>query len=170
MVNADVTTYSIRKAVDGDLARLYEISHKAISSCYRPILGDESVDFFLDSGAARGYVAGSLSRCSVLIVNNEIIGYSVVKDNLIDLMMIDPNHQRKGWGSILLKNNEEELFKSHSKIRLESFADNCQAVNFYLKNGWEAREKFHDGESGVERLLFIKLIRDNDGFNEVHDN
>lgn len=154
-------TYLIRKASDSDLACLQDIAYRVISHCYRGFLGDETVDFFLDCGAARGYVEGSLSRCSVLVVGDTIIGFSISKGNLIDLMMIDEPHQRKGWGSILLKYNEKKLLESHLQIRLESFIDNTRANDFYLKNGWTIQARLLDAEGVMEKLLFVKSRTEN---------
>jgi ribosomal protein S18 acetylase RimI-like enzyme len=84
------------------------------------------------------------------------VGYAVCKGNVIDLMMINQRLHRRGFGMKLLQHCEAALFRHYRELTLESFADNDQANNFYLKNGWENVERYFDRQSGVDKLVFRK--------------
>ena len=50
MKGQGVSDIIIRAAAPGDLATLQEIARRTIDACYRGFLGDEDVDWYLDSG------------------------------------------------------------------------------------------------------------------------
>ena len=144
----------IRKANADDIKTLQEISKRTIKEGYRSFLGEEVVASYIDSGEPDRYIEDHIDNCSVILLNNTIVGFSVCKKNIIDLMMIDSNFHRKGLGSILLQFNEEKLFKEYSELKLESFEKNDKANNFYIKNGWLEISRFQD--SGINKILFHK--------------
>jgi ribosomal protein S18 acetylase RimI-like enzyme len=144
----------IRKANTADIKTLQEISRRTIKESYRSFLGEEAVTSYIDSGESDRYIEDNIDNCSIIILNKTIVGFSVCKKNIIDLMMIDSNFHRKGLGSILLQSKEEKLFKEYSELELESFEKNDKANNFYVKNGWIEISRFHD--SGINKILFRK--------------
>ncbi len=130
----------VRKAVIQDTNILKAIATKTIDANYRSFLGNEGVDWFIGSGASDQYVDENIDDTWVILSNSQIIGFSVCKANLIDLMMIDHDHHRKGYGTVLLTYCEERLFKTFDEIKLESFEGNEKANNFYRKNTWSEIE------------------------------
>ena len=85
----------IRKPKLEDLDTLMTISRKTINASYRSFLGDENVNWFLESGSSEEYVKDNINVTDVILLNEKIIGYSVYKDNMIDLMLIDDDFHRK---------------------------------------------------------------------------
>lgn len=149
-------TMEIRKAVVEDLEVLMDISRRTIDACHR-FLGDEAVDRFIN-GPSNEYVDENLTQTEVIINDGQVVGYCVCKDNLIDLMMIDHNLHRRGYGTTLLEHCEQVLFKTHDELILESFEDNEQASSFYRKNSWFEAKRFLDSDgTGFRKILFRKM-------------
>jgi ribosomal protein S18 acetylase RimI-like enzyme len=146
----------IRKALASDLGALIALTHRTIGASYRPFLGEEAVDAFLDSGAADRYVEENMGRCSVILRDGEVVGYAVCQDNLIDLMMIDQAAHRQGLGTALLGHVEAMLFERYGELRLESFEDNATANAFYRRNGWLEVGRHFDEASGSHKIVFRK--------------
>lgn len=146
----------IRAATASDIADLIELSRRTISACYRSFLGDEAVDGFIGSGAADQYIRASVERCLVLVRDGRIAGWSVCRDQLIDLMMIDVVCHRQGLGSQLLAHVEQQLFGLHRELRLESFEGNLQANAFYRKHGWRELSRYFDRDTGASKIVFGK--------------
>jgi hypothetical protein len=46
-----------------------------------------------------------------------------------------------------------------NELRLESFEDNETANTFYRKNGWRELSRYFDNESGVNKIVFQKIVR-----------
>lgn len=139
-----------------DIDRLIALSRQTISACYRVFLGDQIVEEFIDSGSADEYIRENIQHCSVIVSDGNIVGYSVVKDNLIDLMMIDHRFHRRGFGRQLLRHVEERLSGTFDELVLESFEGNEQANSFYRKNDWDEAKRFFDESSGVNKVVFRK--------------
>ncbi|MFF5451659.1 GNAT family N-acetyltransferase [Streptomyces sp. NPDC012950] len=129
---------SIRPATGEDLADLQALARRTIDTCHRGFLGDEAVDRFIGSGASDAHVKTHLEQGEVhcLTQNNRIVGFSVLDGPTVDLMMIDPDHHRRGLGRLLLRRAEETLLARHSTVRLETFPENTRAVAFYEACGW----------------------------------
>ena len=148
---------AVRRATEADLHRLQELARGTIDARYRSFLGDEGVDGFLDSGASDGYVVAGLADTEVLEVGGRTVGFFVCKENLIDLMMVDHDMHRRGYGTTLLRHAEAELLRSYDEIVLESFEDNDQANAFYRKNEWVEHERLFDEALGSNKIVFKKM-------------
>ena len=149
----------IRQAIPSDIASLSALSKRTIRSDYGAFLGDEAVDGFLRRGAVEQYLEEHLLCCSVFLVDDTPIGYSICKGNLIDILMIDHDFHRRGFGTRLLKHCEDLLFQSYEELILESFAENQNANAFYKKNRWETSKIYFDEDSGVNKIVFRKKYK-----------
>ncbi|MHA2065100.1 MAG: N-acetyltransferase family protein [Candidatus Thorarchaeota archaeon] len=150
----------IRKAATQDTDTIKKIARKTIDANYRSFLGDERVDSFIGSGASDQYMDENIEDGWVILGDGQIIGVSILKANLIDLIMIDHDYHRQGYGTTLLTHCEQHLFNAFDEIKLESFEGNEKAHNFYRKNGWSEVEVNFDEMSGVNKLTFIKRKAD----------
>ena len=86
----------------------------------------------------------------------EIVGFCVVRRALIDLMMIECERHREGFGRALLDHVESDVFKVHPVLRLVSFVDNQPANAFYAAQGWTPGEPFEDSETGISMIPLTK--------------
>lgn len=146
-----------RIATESDLASIQTLARDTIDKCYRSFLGDESVDGYLSSGESDKEVTNNLSNCLVAIERDSLVGYCVLKEAFIHILMVSPNVQRKGLGSTFLAYIESTLASSgHTLLKLETFKSNTQAINFYLKNGWQIVNEETDAEFGFVRVYLEK--------------
>ncbi|MEV7116188.1 GNAT family N-acetyltransferase [Streptomyces anulatus] len=147
---------TIRPATTEDLSDLQALARRTIDTCYRGFLGDEAVEWFIGSGASDEHVRSHLERGGVhcLSRNGRIIGLSILDGPTVDLMMVDPDHHRRGWGRFLLRHAEEALLARYSTIRLETFPDNARATSFYEACGWVLADRL-EGE-GPSKLVYTK--------------
>ena len=154
-----MTDIQVRKAQTGDLPSMQEIARRTIDQCYRSFLGDEGVDWFINSGASDRELQQHLSHCDVLLKDENTVGFAIYLEDLVHVMMVDANLHRAGLGSRLLAHVEQQLFaRGHTTIQLETFEGNHQAINFYLKNGWSVTDRREDKEHGFVRVIFEKHV------------
>ncbi len=149
-------TTAIRNARDSDRDALVSISVRTIRVSYVTFLGAEAVEGWLASGNVEAYFEQHLPRCRVLEECGEIVGFCVVRGALIDLMMIDCERHREGFGRALLDYVESDVFKVHPVLRLVSFVDNQPANAFYAAQGWTPGEPFEDPETGIAMIPLTK--------------
>lgn len=66
--------------------------------------------------------------------DKEVIGFSGINDENLEMLFIDPKHFNKGYGTIILQSLIQE-----DKIQyVDVNKDNQHALKFYIKNGFKA--------------------------------
>lgn len=148
--------HTIRKVTNNDKKALVSLSRKTINSNFRSFMGDEAVDAFINSGMADKEITDNINNISVLQLNNEIIGLCIWKDNLLHLMMIDPDYQGSGAASYFIDHMSHEKLQEYDEIFLECFENNIRASAFYRKCGWIMYKKELDADFDWYRLFYKK--------------
>ncbi len=144
----------IRKASTRDLKTIQTLARDTIDKSYRLFLGDEAVEKFIQSGQSDQAIATGLERCYVLTQNGIIKAFCIYSDTFIEILMVAFEQHRSGFGTKLLTHMENHLFNlGHSTLQLETFKGNQQAIDFYLKNGWDWVR-----EEGAEDGRFTQII------------
>jgi ribosomal protein S18 acetylase RimI-like enzyme len=135
----------IRKAREDDLPLVQDIARRTVGKCYRSFLGKEGVDWYLSSGECNREVERHIGHCVVATENGNITGFSMFFDNILHWILVDVEHHRKGIGSELLSNTEQQLFAAgNDVIQLETIEGNANALAFYITNGWNVIRKQKD--------------------------
>ena len=123
---------TIRPARAGDLDALAAIVLTAIRASFPTFLPADVVERWLADDAVGKYVAFALgSRVTWPKRPARWLPAASPNGDLLDLLMVHPARQGRGFGGALLADAEERLFDAHPVIRLESFAANTAANRFY---------------------------------------
>lgn len=144
-----------RPATAGDLGAMQAIARHTIDTNYRAFIDDDGVDWFI-SGPSDDYVSKHVDDATLVTADGTIVGFTVCRDNLIDLIVIDDASHRRGFGSALLSHCESLLFERYDVIKLESFEGNSKANGFYRKHGWVKTGTARDPISGDRKWKFEK--------------
>lgn len=150
---------TVRRAKTDELSTIQSVAREIISTRYPAFLGEDAVNAFLESGQSDQEFVANQNNIFVLLEGDEIRGFSICFDDFIHLMMTKLEFQQKGYGSFLLNWCETAIkARGYDIGRLETFASNVQAVEFYRKNGWiEAGRE--DEDAGVfARIRFEKAV------------
>ncbi len=148
--------FTIRKATNNDEECLINLSRKTINSNFRSFMGDEAVDAFINSGMADKEITDNITNIFVLQLNNAIIGLCIWKDNLLHLMMIDPDFQGTQAASYFIDCIGHKKLQEYDEILLECFENNMRANAFYKKCGWIMYKKELDADFDWYRLFYKK--------------
>ena len=73
-------------------------------------------------------------RINVLLKDGEIIGTGSCTDNHITRVYVLPEHQKQGYGSIIMDELEKEIFASHAYCELDASLPACI---FYENRGYK---------------------------------
>lgn len=146
----------LRPAVANDLKYLQKIANDVIDKNYRSFLGDEAVDYFIESGASNNHMKENIGDTTVAIVKEEIVALCICKSNLVDLIMVKNEFHRQGVGTRFLSEICKQLFCHYTEIHLESFEKNVKANQFYKKNGWVIEKIVLDEEVNDNRVYYVK--------------
>ncbi len=121
-------------AKEEDLQAVYDVVQHTIRTIYPKYYPAEVVDFFCEhhSKAAilndikNGYV-------SVLKIDENIAGTGCFEDNHITRVYVLPEHQKKGYGTFIIKNIEARISKKYDKAYLDA---SLPAAALYEKLGY----------------------------------
>jgi len=142
-----------------DLECIQMIARKTVDHSYRYFLGDEIVDHYLNSGHLEAHLSNHINNTWALYKGNNILGFSICIDNVIDFMMVDADYHRQGLGTKLLQCCEDLLFENHQVIALESYEKNYKACEFYEANNWRKVAKYIDSKNNEVKYIFRKHLR-----------
>ena len=147
---------NFRKASNSDLNTLLAISKQTIDKSYRYWLDNEDVNQYLSSNSLDKYLKNNIDFTWVAIIDDEIVGFAICIENVIDFMLVGYKFQRNGYGSQILNFCEIMLMQTYDTIALESFEKNTKATAFYSLNKWEIVNKYMDAKSNSTKLIFSK--------------
>ena len=150
----------IRKLKENELEKVQEIAKKVIRKNYKAFFAQDAIDWFINSGESDKEFIKNFQNCNVLIDNDEIKGFNIFFDNFIHLMMVDTDVQRAGYGTKLLNFAEQKMKENDfTKMKLETFKENEQGVNFYKKNEWNIESEKQEDGLNVTRVFLEKRIK-----------
>ena len=136
-INMDTNGMTIRDYEDSDKQRLLEIYDAAIPLAHSFL--DEAT-LLGERQRAKEYFDRDDSQTFVLEIGGEVVGFSTLSSNSKNQskmcgFVIDPQFQREGWGTILMKDIQKR--KNSHTIKLAVYEKNQKAIDFYMKNGFE---------------------------------
>ena len=143
--------FKIRNIEKTDIPYLVALEEELL----KETVGEEMLASELHNKFARFFVA---------TFNDMVIGYLscwMVEDTVdIINVVIDKNYQHHGFGQALFSQMEEEAkINNCNNIMLEVKENNTQAINFYLKQGYEQisiRKNYYQDHSNA--LIMKKVI------------
>ncbi len=152
----ELSNVILRPATLADADPLEALSARTIRVKYPDIIGAETVEAYIASGAIAAYYRDNVATLTVAERDGVRVGACATKPGRIDLMMVDLDHHRSGIGEILLAHGEAALIADTDRIVLDCFRDNDQARRFYAKHGWKDGREFTDPDSGIAMIELTK--------------
>ncbi len=142
--------YQIRKAIDDDVPRIYEIENQLFDPPY-------TVEIFHKE------IAKTYSIVKVIMENGLIIGYYLVwliaGEAELQKIAVSQENQNCGIGAIMLNDMFLELTNINiGKIILEVNEQNLKAVNLYCRNGFVVNGRRKKYYHTADALLMEKFI------------
>jgi ribosomal-protein-alanine N-acetyltransferase len=165
---------SIHPAREGDAAILTAIGLRAWENATSAIGVTEELR---DNArhAFGNFAQSSWQSITVAALDGAIVGWAAREnfDNQISDFWIDPSYQRRGIGTVLLQDIERQIIgRGFETGKLESHAQNDQAVSFFRKHGYGvswlslkySAKLDRDVQSiGLQKQL-VETVRDSYGF------
>ncbi|MFK4824184.1 GNAT family N-acetyltransferase [Paenochrobactrum sp. BZR 588] len=92
----------------------------------------------------------------VLVSDDHVMGFVGLIDNFIGGLFVDPDFQGQGFGLKLLQ-HAQNLKK---QLELQVYERNQQAVNFYLKYGFEIIQRDETDDDGLPFVQLTMVLKD----------
>lgn len=146
--------YTVRKAATSDEETILEIARRVTDKFARKYLGDEAVDWYLNSGSCDKDMREGMKNMVVLLQDEKVIGMMIWLDNLMHLLMIDLPYLGTGAAQYFCNHIIPEKLEYYKEIKLECFDKNDRANAFYCKTGWKEYDRIKDEMTGGNRILY----------------
>lgn len=128
--------YIIRQATIEDEENMLKLSKFVADNFTRNYLGDEIVDWYIDSGNCDEDMRKGINNSTLLLQNDQIIGIMVWKENNLQAFMVDISFHGTGAAQYFCDQIIPKKLKLYNEIYLECFDKNQRGIAFYKKTGW----------------------------------
>lgn len=132
-----VMDMNIKKADISDFSIVKDITLSTINSVYPHYYPKGAVDFFISHHKDKNIINDIEAECVFLIYDDKSIpvGTVTVKGNEINRLFVLENHQKKGFGRMLLDFAEKMILNQYNEITISA---SLPAKAIYLKRGYTA--------------------------------
>lgn len=154
-----VKHYQVRKAEPSDEPEILRIARNVTDKFTRTYLGDEAVEWYINSGSCDKDMRDGMENMTVLLLDNHIIGMTIWLDNLMHLLLIDLPYHGTGAAQYLCNAVIPQKLEKYQTIKLECFDKNERGNAFYQKTGWQEYGREPDEMTGGNRILYQKTSK-----------
>lgn len=151
-----------RAAQPADADAVEDYHHRCFLSTYAAHLAAGSFEPPERSGTRQQlrdwFSPGSNCETVVAVVDGRPIGHVTVSGDRLVHLFVEPGHQGRGLGRLLLARGEAVLrARGHAELQLHARVENATAIAFYVRQGWTVTDRvIRTVEHGIgydERVL-----------------
>ncbi len=125
---------TIYPATNDDFDTVCKIVHDTIETVYSSFYPENVVAFFLDHHSAEQLREDiGAERLYLLDIDGIPVGTGTIHDNEIKRVFVLPGYQRKGYGSLIMRDLESIIARTSTSVRLDS---SLPGYGLYLKLGY----------------------------------
>ena len=135
-------------ATTEDLQAVYDVVQHTIKTIYPKYYPTEVVDFFCEHHSKEA-ISKDIENgdVSVLKIDGKIVATGCFVENHITRVYVLPKHQKKGYGTFIVKNIEEQICGSYDRAYLDA---SLPAAALYEKLGFSTiKHERYPVENGV---------------------
>jgi len=124
----------IHVASEAEFPAVCRIVHEAIETVYSAFYPEDVVRFFMehhDDGIIHADIVEG--RVYLLDIDGVSVGTGTVQGNEIQRVFVLPSYQRKGYGTLIMRELESIVARDHKTVRLDS---SLPGYGLYLKLGY----------------------------------
>lgn len=119
-----------------DLQAVYDVVQNTVKAVYPKYYPAEVVDFFCDFHNKKAILKDiENGNVGVLKVDGKIVATGCFVENHITRLYVLPEYQKKGYGTFIMKNIEDQISDKYEKVYLDA---SLPAVALYEKLGFSA--------------------------------
>ncbi len=151
-----MSQYKIRQATPNDEKQILKIARDVTDKFTRTYLGDEAVDWYINSGSCDNDMKNDIPNMLLLTEEETIVGMMIWHSDLMHFLMIDIPYHGTGAASYFCKEIIPLKLQEYGEIHLECFDKNERGNAFYIKDGWIEYDRIPDEMTGGNRILYKK--------------
>jgi ribosomal protein S18 acetylase RimI-like enzyme len=132
------TDLTIREAVRADVPAMQDVIRRAFLVGYGRFMPWKAVQQWVAQDVGGQLVERDWEDFTVAVVGGHVVGLLKVKDGFVQELWVDPIQQRRSIGAVLV-NHAAAIAdaEGYPSLRVTVFAENLNALKFYLAQNWE---------------------------------
>ena len=146
----------IERAKNTDLDELVSLWQEISLNEFSSYIGIDNVNYFIESGELKSETERLLDTTYVLRKSGEIIGFIVLIENLIELLIVRPKYQNRFVGGKLYRFALDHISKNYPSVNVECFENNMRINSILKRLGFKLTESYKDDMGFITN----KYIRD----------
>ncbi|MBD2463822.1 GNAT family N-acetyltransferase [Oscillatoria sp. FACHB-1407] len=129
---------TIRPVAIADVPAMQDVIRRSFLVGYGRFVPWKAVQHWVATDMGGQMVAQEWESFTVAEVAGHIVGLVQLKENFVHELWVDPSYQRHGVGKALLEHAEMvSLQAGYLATKASVFAENLNALKFYLSQNWE---------------------------------
>jgi len=121
-------------------------------------LGQDVIEFFIESGELREEVACCADSTYVYRDDGKLLGFVVLQEDLIELMIVRADCQNQNIGKQLYEFSVNLISKVHRQVRAECIEQDQKTNSLLESQGFDFIGRYED-EMGFMRRQYRKPLR-----------
>ena len=120
-------------------------------------LGQDVIEFFIESGELREEVECCADSTYVFRDKNQLVGFVVLQDDLIELMIVRPDYQNQSIGRQLYEFSIKTIAQEFHQVRAECLELDDKTNRLLEAQSFEFIGRYED-EMGMVRRQYQKVL------------
>lgn len=134
----------IDRAKPADLPQIAAIWKEVSINEFSDYIGENNVKAFIESGELENECRKHLDSTFVVTKNKVVAGFVVILGNLIELLIVRPEHQNQFVGKRLYEFALFKIRENYSEVGVECFAKNLRANSILRRLGYRLDSTYQD--------------------------
>lgn len=128
----------IREAVRADVSAMQDVIRRAFLVGYGRFMPWKAVQQWVAQDVGGQLVERDWDEFTVAVLGRHVVGLLKVKDGFVQELWVDPLQQRRAVGAALIAQAIAiAAAAGYPSLRVTVFAENLDALRFYLAQNWE---------------------------------
>ena len=142
--------HTVREAGTADVGPAAELCKASLADAYGHFLSEDAMRPWIEGGKTDAFVREHLAGMLVVEREDTVVGVCIVTNDLIDLLWVGAGARGAGVGRSLIEAAESRVRQGGARsIRVECFAQNKTALEFYGRMGYAVAKTIRDPEAEV---------------------
>lgn len=142
-----------------DIPQIVDLWEEISLNEFSDYIGAKNVECFIESGELEKECKRHLDKTYVFKTNKLVVGFIVVLENLIELLIIKKEFQKQGVGKQLYNYAIGLIKENYSRVKVECFENNLRVNSILKKSGFRFESKYKD-EMGFITNTYSKKVED----------
>lgn len=149
-----------RAATEDDVYILEQIMRDAFEASHAHFMPEQYVREWYDNKVAEKVVRSSMEQTGVVEIMGRVIGFVIYKDNHVEELWVDPQHQEQGGGRALIEWVEAQYrTMGYPTLTLYVYEGNVDAMGFCKQMRFRKASQFMSNDVAGGPIVVYNMLK-----------